>query len=100
MHFWPLIKVLPVRTHFRFVRLAKLAAALSVLAVAGSLALTLLPFKPPCGGVECGIDFKGGSVVEISTAPRAVDLGKARAALSGIGLGDPQVQAFGAPTSA
>jgi hypothetical protein len=29
--FWPLIKVLPVRTHFRFVRL-RVAAALSIIA--------------------------------------------------------------------
>jgi preprotein translocase subunit SecF len=98
--YWPLIKVLPVRTHFRFVRLAKYAAVLSILAVIGSLAVSLYPFTPPCGGLECGIDFKGGSVLEISTAPRAVDLGKARAALSSIGIGDPQVQAFGAPSSA
>ena len=100
MKFWPLIKVLPVRTHFRFVRLAKLAAVLSLLAVAGSLFLTLYPFTPPCGGLECGIDFKGGSVIEISTAPKAVDLAKARSSLSGLGIGDVQVQAFGAPSSA
>src|SRR6185369_1242574 len=98
--FWPLIKVLPVRTHFRFVRLARIAAALSIVAVLGSLAVTLFPFKAPCGGLECGIDFKGGSVLEISTAPRPVDLGKARTALSGLGIGDVGVQAFGSPTSA
>ena len=100
MNFWPLIKVLPVRTHFRFVRLARLAAVISILAVIGSLALSLLPFKPPCGGLECGIDFKGGTVMEISTAPKAVDLGKLRAALDTMGIGDVQVQAFGAPSSA
>ena len=100
MNFWPLIKVLPVRTHFRFVRLARLAAVISILAVIGSLALSLFPFKPPCGGLECGIDFKGGTVMEISTAPKAVDLGKLRAALDTMGIGDVQVQAFGAPSSA
>jgi len=100
MKFWPLIKVLPVRTHFRFVRLAKFAAVLSLIAVIGSLFLTLYPFTPPCGGLECGIDFKGGSVLEISTAPKAVDLAKARGALSGMGIGDVQVQAFGSPSSA
>lgn len=100
MNFWPLIKVLPVRTHFRFVRLARLAAVISILAVIGSLALSLLPFKPPCGGLECGIDFKGGTVMEISTAPKPVDLGKLRAALDTMGIGDVQVQAFGAPSSA
>ena len=100
MNFWPLIKVLPVRTHFRFVRLARLAAVISILAVIGSLALSLLPFKPPCGGLECGIDFKGGTVMEISTAPKPVDLGKLRLALDTMGIGDVQVQAFGAPSSA
>ena len=100
MNFWPLIKVLPVRTHFRFVRLSKIAALLSVVAVIASLALTLLPFKPPCGGLACGIDFEGGTVMEISTAPKAVDLAKTRAALSGMGIGDVQVVAFGAPSSA
>ncbi|HEY0437841.1 MAG TPA: protein translocase subunit SecF [Phenylobacterium sp.] len=100
MHFWPLIKVLPVRTHFKFVRLAKYFSTLSVLAVIASLALTLYPFKPPCGGLACGIDFQGGTVLEISTAPKAVDLGAARAALTGMGIGDVQVVAFGQPSSA
>ena len=100
MNFWPMIKVLPVRTHFRFVRLARVFATLSILAVIGSLALSLIPFKPPCGGLACGIDFKGGTVLEISTAPKAVDLGAARAALGGLGIGDVQVVAFGAPSSA
>lgn len=95
MKFWPLIKVLPVRTHFRFVRLARYAAALSILAVIGSLGLSLFPFTPPCGGLECGIDFKGGTVMEISTAPRAVDLGKVRQAVTALHIGDVQVQPFG-----
>jgi preprotein translocase subunit SecF len=97
---WPLIKVLPVRTHFRFVRLAKYFATLSVLAVIGSLALALIPFKPPCGGLACGIDFKGGSVLELTTAPAPADLGRIRGALSTINLGDVQVQGFGSPSSA
>ena len=100
MTFWPLIKVLPVRTHFRFVRLAKYFAPLSLLAVVGALFITLYPFQPPCFGMACGIDFKGGTVLEISTAPKPVDLGRLRGALSGMSLGDVQVQGFGAPSSA
>ncbi len=100
MKFWPMIKVLPVRTHFRFVRLARVFSTLSVLAIVASLGLSLFPFKPPCGGLACGIDFQGGTVLEISTAPKAVDLGAARAALGGMGIGDVQVQGFGAPSSA
>jgi preprotein translocase SecF subunit len=99
LKFWPLIKVLPVRTHFRFVRLAKYAAVLSIVMVIGSLALALLPFEAPCGGLPCGIDFKGGSVLELSTAPKAADLGQIRGALQRMDLGDAQVQGFGAPSS-
>ena len=95
MKFWPLIKVLPVRTHFRFVRLSRYAAILSILAVIGSLGLSLFPFTPPCGGLECGIDFKGGTVMEISTAPKPVDLAKVRAAVTALHIGDVQVQPFG-----
>lgn len=100
MKFWPLIKVLPVRTHFRFVRLSRVFCALSILAVIGSLWLSLYPFKPPCGGLACGIDFQGGTVLEISTAPKAVDLSRARSSLEGLGVGDVQVQGFGSPSSA
>ncbi|HEX3364551.1 protein translocase subunit SecF [Phenylobacterium sp.] len=100
MSFWPLIKVLPVRTHFRFVRLARVFATLSVLAIIGSLFLTLYPFKPPCGGLACGIDFKGGTVMEISSAPTAIDPAKVHAALEGMGVTDISVQTLGAPSSA
>lgn len=97
---WPLIKLLPVKTDFQFVRFAKYAAILSAIAVIASLARALIPFEPPCGGLSCGIDFKGGTVLELSTAPKAVDLGAARAALERMELGDVQVQAFGTPQQA
>jgi preprotein translocase subunit SecF len=96
---WPLIKILPVKTNFSFVAFARVAAVLSILAVTASLGRALFPFEPPCGGLECGIDFKGGTVLEITT-PEPVDLGAVRTALSGMQMGDVQVQAFGAPTSA
>jgi SecD/SecF fusion protein len=98
--FWPIIKVLPVRTHFRFVRLAKYFAPVSIIIVFAALAITAYPFKPPCFGMACGIDFKGGTVLEISTAPKPVDLGRLRGALGGVNLGDVQVQGFGSPSSA
>ena len=92
---WPLIKLLPVQTNFRFVAFAKFAAALSILAAVGSLFFTIYPAKPPCGGLNCGIDFRGGTVLELSTAPRALDLGAIRSTMNGMNLGDVQVQGFG-----
>lgn len=97
---WPLIKLLPVKTDFRFVAFARLAAALSTVLVIASLARTLVPFEPPCGGLSCGIDFRGGTVLELSTAPTPVDLGAVRSTLSRMTPGDVQVQAFGSPSAA
>jgi preprotein translocase SecF subunit len=99
MKFWPLIHVMPVRTHLHFVRWARLFSALSVVAVIASLALTLYPFKPPCFGLACGIDFRGGSELEVSTAPKPVDQGAIRRAVDSMDLGDVQVQGFGNGTS-
>jgi preprotein translocase subunit SecF len=61
--------------------------------------MTLYPFNPPCGGFAGGIDFKGGTVMEISTAPRVIDPAKVHAALQGMNLHET-VQTAGAPSSA
>jgi preprotein translocase SecF subunit len=100
MSFWPLIKVMPVRPHFKFVRLAKFFSPISILAVVGSIFLAAYPFTPPCGGLACGIDFKGGTVMEISTAPVAVDSAKVRQALDSLHLTDVTVVTLGSPTAA
>jgi preprotein translocase SecF subunit len=97
---WPLIKHLPDKTNFRFVGPSRIFAIVSVVAVIASIFLTLTPFKPPCGGLNCGVDFKGGTVMELSTAPRPVDLGAIRSTLGRLGFGDVQVQAFGSESEA
>jgi len=91
---WPLIKLLPVKTNFRFMRHAKLALAVSIAATVAALALTIFPLKPPCGGLNCGVDFRGGTVLELTTVGPA-DLTRIRSTLNGLNLGDVQVQAFG-----
>jgi len=97
---WPLIKIVPITTKFRFVHFARLAGVISIIAVIGSLAATLFPLTPPCGGLNCGIDFRGGTVLEISTAPKPVDLASVRGTLERMNMGDVQVQAFGSPNEA
>jgi preprotein translocase SecF subunit len=91
---WPLIKLLPQKTHFPFVRFARLFATLSIL---GALATAVGFFYP---GLNLGIDFKGGTVLEMNTGARPVDLAKVRGALTGLHLGDVQVQTFGKPDDA
>ncbi|MDZ4374461.1 MAG: protein translocase subunit SecF [Phenylobacterium sp.] len=96
---WPLIKLLPVKTNFRFMRYAKLALILSGLLTVAALLVTILPLKPPCGGLNCGVDFRGGTVLELKTTGPA-DIGLIRSTLSDLQLGDVQVQAFGSPNEA
>ena len=92
---WPLIKYLPDKTNFRYVGFARIAAALSVLAVIGSLFLTVYPFRPPCGGLNCGVEFRGGTVMELSSRSGPIDVGRVRSILGAMDLGDVQVQEFG-----
>lgn len=99
MSFWPLIKILPKTTNFRFVRYARVLGVLSVLACIASLFFTVWPGTLPCGGLNCGVDFKGGSLIELSTEPDPVDLAAIRSSLSGIGLNDVQVQNYSVPGS-
>lgn len=91
---WPLIKLLPQKTNFQFVSFARLAATLSILAV---IATGVGVFKP---GLNLGIDFKGGTLVELNTGAKSVDLAKVRGVVSGLNLGDVQVQRFGADNDA
>ncbi len=91
---WPLIKLIPHDTKFPFVSLARLFATLSIVAVIA----TVVGFFYP--GLNLGIDFKGGTVLELNTGAKPVDLGKVRGALTALHLGDVQVQTFGKPDDA
>jgi len=97
---WPLIKLLPEKTNFRYVMLAPLFGVLSLLACLASLYFTVFPLIPPCGGLNCGVDFKGGTLIEFSTAPNPVDLSRIRGPLNDLGIGEVQVQGFTNGTSA
>ena len=90
---WPLIKFLPTHTNFKFVRLAPFAAIFSALLVIGSC----VSFATQ--GLNLGIDFKGGTLIEVVT-PGQANLSALRNQLSAIGVHDAQVQGFGAPNSA
>ena len=91
---WPLTKLIPHDTKFPFVSLARLFATLSIIAVIATVIGTFYP------GLNLGIDFKGGTVLELNTGAVPVDLGKVRGALTNLHLGDVQVQTFGQPNDA
>src|SRR5450830_1982086 len=48
-------------------------------------------------GLNFGIDFKGGLLIEVQTKAGAADLATMRSALGALGLGEAQLQQFGAP---
>ena len=91
--FWPLIRLLPKETHFKFVSLARVAGIFSGLMVIASLVAVFTL------GLNLGTDFKGGTSIEIAT-PGPAPLAGLRAELERLQVKDAQVQGFGAPNEA
>ena len=60
---------------------------------------TIWPADNKCGGLTCGVDFLGGNLIEMSTAPEPVDLAEIRASLNDQGVPDAQVQSYSVPGS-
>ena len=87
---WPLTRLLPHDTKFRFTRLAPFAAILSAVLVVGSV-ISFSTLK-----LNLGIDFRGGTLIEAVT-PGPAPLAAIRANLTRQGLHDAQVQSFGSP---
>ncbi|HZD91245.1 MAG TPA: protein translocase subunit SecF [Pseudolabrys sp.] len=48
-------------------------------------------------GLNFGIDFSGGTLIEVQTQAPKADLAKMRETLNGLGLGEVHLQEFGAP---
>jgi preprotein translocase subunit SecF len=91
---WPLIKLLPAKINLRYVRYVRVLGVISMVLVVGSIVAC---FKP---GLNLGIDFRGGSILELTTPNRPLDLGQTREAMSAMNMGDVQVQQFGPPSNA
>jgi len=90
---WPLIRLLPREFHFNFVGLAPYAAIFSAILIV----LTGVSFFTK--GLNLGIDFIGGSMIEVQTKGPA-DIGLLRQTMIKVGGEDAQVQQLGAPNGA
>ena len=91
---WPLIRLIPRQTHFRFVKWAPVAAAFSVLLIIGSCASFFIQ------GLNLGIDFKGGIAME-ARMPTPISGDHLRTVARATGAHDVQVQDnFGSPNAA
>ncbi|GER07113.1 hypothetical protein GCM10007972_18600 [Iodidimonas muriae] len=86
-----LLRLIPKDTHIPFMKMRNVAYAISLVMVVASVALFFMR------GLNLGIDFVGGSTIEIQT-PEAADVGKIRTMLGELDLGDVSVQEFGADT--
>src|SRR5215469_5535931 len=81
---------LPQKMNLRFVKYFKLCLGLSILAIATTIVLL------PTVGLNFGIDFKGGTLLQVQT-PGPADVAKMRTDLSALRLGEVQLQSFGQP---
>ncbi len=84
-----LLKLVPADTNVPFLKFARVAVFASVAAFLGSIILFFAV------GLNLGIDFRGGTLIQVQTQGPA-DIGNLRSQVGGLGLGDVQIQEFGA----
>jgi len=89
--FRPLIVIRHI-PNIDFMRWHKAGFALSLLLTIGSIVLFLTQ------GLNYGIDFSGGTVIEARSTQGPADLAQMRSTLDGLGLGDVALQGFGTPS--
>lgn len=95
MRFLPNFKgfdLFPHHLRVDFMRFKGLCLALSVIGMLISLALFFTL------GLNYGVDFKGGSMIEVQAKSGAADIAGLRDKLGRLGLGNVQIQSFGAPS--
>jgi preprotein translocase subunit SecF len=86
-----LLRIVPDDTTFDFIRFRRFSFPMS--ALLSILAITLYFTH----GLNFGIDFKGGTLMEVRSTAGPIDLAMMRATLNGLALGEVQLQEFGAP---
>ncbi len=117
---WPLVKLIPKKTHFGFVRFAFFASFASIVLVlasfgsmisAGYRESPIALYERATGapldrlgsvlthGFNLGIDFTGGTLMEIhASAP--IDIARLREELHHLDIGEVQVQGYSDPHNA
>ena len=86
-----LLRIVPDNTKFDFMRFRRISFPIS--ALMSIVAISLYFFH----GLNFGIDFKGGTLIEVQNKAGPADLASTRSTLSTLGLGEVQLQQFGAP---
>lgn len=86
-----LVRILPQEPRVPFINVRMFAAAFSVFAIIASIVLFSVK------GLNYGIDFTGGTVLEIGSVTQELDDETVRAALIEIGYGNAQLQGIQPP---
>jgi len=86
------IRFIPYDTRIGFIRFRMISFVVSGLLMLASIGLFFTV------GLNYGIDFKGGTLIEVRNKSGPVDISDMRNRLSKIGVGEVQIQEFGAPS--
>jgi preprotein translocase subunit SecF len=86
-----LLRIVPDDTKFDFMRFRRISFPISALL---SIAAIVLYFTH---GLNFGIDFRGGTLMEVRAKVGEADLAKMRSTVGGLELGEFQLQQFGSP---
>ena len=87
-----LLRLAPENTKFGFMRFRRISYPFSALMSIVSVVLFLLV------GMNFGIDFSGGTLLELRAKSGAADIAKLRFVAEHMGIGDVEVQGFGTPS--
>lgn len=87
----PALRIVPDDTTFDFMQFRRISFPISALLTI--LAITLYFTH----GLNFGIDFKGGTLMEVRTKSSPADIAQLRSQLNTLNFGDVQIQQFGGP---
>lgn len=85
------IRIIPDDTNINFIGMRFVAFACSLLVMIGSI------FMIAQNGLNFGIDFSGGTMIEVRVPDQAPDLGELRSKLNELEIGAVSIQEFGQP---
>ena len=86
-----LLRIVPDDTKFDFMRFRRISFPVSAMLSIAAIALYFFH------GLNFGIDFIGGTLMEVQTKAGPADLAKMRTTIGALQLGEFQLQQFGAP---